>query len=80
MNPITPNLEYGGELVIYAKDQPEYTPLPAIKFEDGRIVTEWKLTDEERRLISLGENIRLHIYTFHCPLQPIALEVTSEHQ
>lgn len=64
--------------VVLAKDQPEYDPLPALIFADGKVMTEWKLTEAERDRILRGENIRLWIWTFGHPLQPIALEVTSE--
>lgn len=77
MIPIEPTTLIG-DPVVYAKDQYEYSPLPARKTEEGRVITEWSLTDEERRRIAHGENIRLTLLTFNRPLQPIILEVTSE--
>ena len=65
-------------LVVFAKDQPEYTPLPALLFPDGKVLTEWTFTEDERRAIARGENLRLWIWTFGRPLQPVALEVTDE--
>lgn len=62
--------------VVFAKDQPEYLPLPAIVFDGGKVLTEWRFTEEERLRVSRGENIRLWIWTFGSPLQPVALEVT----
>jgi hypothetical protein len=76
MDPITPTCEEGHG-VIFAKDQPQYLPLPAKVCTDGRVITEWQLTEEERRLIACGENIRLHLYTFGQPLQPVRLQVTT---
>ncbi len=67
----------GAKRVVFAKDQPQYTPLPAILFDDGKICTEWRLTEEERTLILNGENLRLWIWTYGHPLQPVALEVTN---
>lgn len=64
--------------VVFAKDQPEYAPLPAVVYPDGTVLTEWRLTDEERTRIARGENLRLWIWTGHRPLQPVQLEVTSE--
>lgn len=64
--------------VLIAKDQPEYTPLPALVFRDGKVLTEWTFTEAERQAIARGENLRLWIWTFGQPLQPISLEVTSE--
>lgn len=87
MDPITPTTFEGVELV-FAKDQPPYLPLPAKVCADGRVITEWQRTEEERALIAQGENIRLHVRLFphrcdHCgtvaapKLQPVKLEVTT---
>jgi hypothetical protein len=64
--------------VVFAKDQPEYEPLPALIFSDGKVLTEWQLTEEERARILAGENIRLWIWTCGQPLQPVALEITGK--
>ena len=64
--------------VIYAANQPEYLPLPALVFPDGKVLTEWEPTEAERLAIAHGEHIRLWIWTFNGPLQPVAIEVTSE--
>jgi hypothetical protein len=77
--------------VVIAKDQPEYIPLPALVYTDGKVLTEWRFTEEEREAITRGENLRLWVWVFptvcaHCgevtpgKLQPIALEVTNEQQ
>ena len=63
-----------------AKDQPEYRTLPALVYKDGKILTEWSLTEDERARLIRGENLRLWIWSFGQPLQPVALEVTDEHQ
>jgi len=77
MVPVEPTTGIGSP-VIYAKDQPEYLPLPARKTVDGDVITEWSLTEEERDRVARGENIRLTLLTFNLPLQPIRLEITSE--
>lgn len=80
----------GTQLVIFAKDQPEYIPLPALVYPDGKILTEWAPSDAERESIARGENVRLWIWLFPtiCPtcqhreeprLQPVVLDVTDEH-
>jgi hypothetical protein len=66
--------------VIIAKDQPEYDPLPALIYTDGRVLTEWSLTEEERGRLIAGERIRLWVWTFNHPLQPLQIEVTDEHR
>jgi hypothetical protein len=32
----------------FAKDQAEYQTLPALMFLDGKVLTEWRPTEEER--------------------------------
>lgn len=66
--------------VVFGANQPEYFPLPAILFPDGKILTEWEVTEEERGRIARGERIRLWIWTGGQPLQPVALEITDETQ
>ena len=89
MDPVEQIEAAGTTLVVIAKDQPEYIPLPALVYPDGKILTEWKPTEEERALIAAGENIRLWVWVFprRCDacgaieagkLQPVALAVTSE--
>jgi hypothetical protein len=51
---------------------------PGELFPDGRVVTEWEPTEEERARIAAGERIRLSVWTFNSPLQPVLLEVTEE--
>lgn len=62
------------ELVIYAKDQPEYNPLPMWKGPDGLRVSRWQLTWKERFKILLNGSLWLTIKTFNKPLQPVKLE------
>lgn len=41
---------------VYAKDQPEYLPLPALKTEDGTVTSCWALTLCERlRILFSGK-------------------------
>jgi hypothetical protein len=80
----------GVQAVTFARDQPEYDPLPALLYPDGTVLTEWAFTDEERALIARGENLRLWIIKglftrcSHCNqanptyLQPVKLELTHE--
>ncbi len=69
MTPIS--LGYPDHEVIYAKDQPEYIPLPAYKWKDGTVVTKWQLTWKERFLILFNGHFFFSILTFNNPLQPI---------
>lgn len=78
MDPVDQFEVDGTRLVIFAKDQPEYRPLPALLYPDGKVLTEWSFTEEERAAVARGENLRLWIWTGNRPLQPVALEVTDE--
>ena len=61
--------------VIYAKDQPEYRPLPALKMDDGEVVTCWKLSIIERLIMLFTGRIWLNMLTFNMPPQPILVSV-----
>jgi len=62
--------------VVYAADQPEYQPLPAFKCVNGKILTRWELTEEEKRLITEQGYVYLAVNTFNQPLQPVYLSAT----
>ena len=64
------------ELVIYAKDQPPYIPLPMWKGPDGQRVSRWNLSWRERLQVLLGGSVWLSVLTFDRPLQPVKLETT----
>ena len=61
--------------VIFAKNQPQYLPLPAYKNKDGQIITCWKLDLFERIRILFTGKLFLRVLTFNQPLQPLKLEV-----
>ena len=63
--------------VVYAENQPEYRPLPALKMEDGEIVTCWKLSIGERLKILFSGRIWLNVLTFNKPLQPLLMSVNK---
>lgn len=73
MSPIVPGLDLPE--IIYAKDQPEYRPLPIYKNEDGFVLSRWHLTWKERFLVLLRGDIYLSILTFNKPLQPIKVDI-----
>lgn len=62
--------------VIFAKDQPEYNPLPAYKIPEdpeGTIITKWELTPEELNEINETGCLYLKVLTFNYPPQPVLL-------
>ena len=56
--------------ITFAKDQPEYLPLPAYADGTGELVSCWKLTFYERLKILLTGRLWLWVLTFNQPLQP----------
>jgi hypothetical protein len=63
--------------VTFAKDQPEYLPLPAYRWNDsmGKITCCWKLSFFERLVILFTGNLWHSVLTFNKPLQPQLLEI-----
>lgn len=73
-------IEFPEQTVVYAKDQPEYLPLPAHRFKNdpqGRIAFCWKLNWRER-FVALWRGTLWHqVLTFNQPLQPQMLGVVK---
>ena len=69
-----------GEALVFAKDQPQYEPLPArvVPGPERIVHSRWELTDEERALVIAGAAIDLKCWTFGHPLQPVTLEVAED--
>lgn len=59
--------------IIFAKDQPQYIALPALKFDDGLVVTRWSLSPWERLKVLFGGSVYLGLLKFNNPLQPIRI-------
>lgn len=74
ITPITPVVP-GFDLPVttFAKDQPEYNPLPSWRSEDGTVVTRWHLSWKDRLLVLFGGSIWLTVLTFNQKLQPVKL-------
>ena len=80
MRPISPVIpEYQQHEVVFAKDQPEYMPLPALVLEgeDKPVVSRWQLNDEERKQIAAGADILLTQMIFSDLYHPVRLEVVD---
>lgn len=70
-------VKFEGMNVVFAKDQPEYNPLPAHIAEDGHVTSCWKLSLRERIHILLSSKIYISILTFNKPLQPQKLSLEN---
>jgi len=58
--------------VIYAKDQPDYIPLPAYRdYATGIVTSCWTFTLKERLRLLFGADLYWRQLTFNAPLQPI---------
>jgi hypothetical protein len=58
---------------VFAKDQPQYLPLPAHRNEEGIVTSCWRMGIAERLKALLTGRICVQAMTFNSPLQPIKL-------
>lgn len=66
---------------IFAKDQPEYIPLPAWKNkigDRGEVVSCWKLNPWERIKIIFTGRVWLLVCTMNNPLYPVIVSVNRD--
>lgn len=63
-------IEFAGHNLVFAKDQPEYQPLPAHRAPDGTVITCWQLSWRERLRVLVTGRIYFSQLTFGQPLQP----------
>lgn len=70
-------IEFPEQTAIYAKDQPEYIPLPAYQFGDdvGTVAFCWRLSMIERLKMLFTGKVWHLVLTFNQPLQPQLLTV-----
>lgn len=54
--------------VVYARDQKEYMPLPALRFDDGTVISCWKMSWKELFKILLHRKVWVSVLTFNKPL------------
>ena len=78
MTPVLPKQPKTREFeMVYAKDQPEYRPLPVVKCSDGTVISRWRLTWTERLRVLFTGNLFFQQLTFNQPLQPQLPTVTE---
>ena len=68
-------IEFSGQNVVFAEDQPEYLQLPAFKDERGEVVSCWGLSWREFFKLLLIRRVWVMTLTFNQPLQPLAVSV-----
>jgi hypothetical protein len=71
MEAVSPVLPISADVeTVYAKDQPEYVPLPTFRSEKA-VLSRWTLSDEERAHIAAGGDLFICMMNFGGPLLPI---------
>jgi hypothetical protein len=74
--------EFKEQNIVFAKNQPEYRPLPALKLNtpDGQVVSCWGLSFRERIRVLFTGKIWVSLLTYNRPLQPQFISTKkSEH-
>lgn len=61
--------------VTFAKEQPQYNPLPAWRGIDGTVISCWRMTWRERFRVLFTGHVWVRMLTFNRPLQPLNLGV-----
>ncbi len=70
-------IEFKQQTVVFAKDQPEYLPLPAHRSADGNEITScWSMSWRERTRVLVTGRVYLTLLTFGAPLQPQIVSTT----
>lgn len=68
-------IEFQQQTVVFAKDQPEYLPLPAHVSADSEVTSCWGMTWRERLRVLVTGRIYFTNLTFRGPLQPQRVSV-----
>lgn len=77
MKPVVPEPRSEAAVVVWAKDQPEYLPLPA-NVDSQHTETKWRLDWKERLHILFCGTLYMTTRNFGSPLQPIRLSVLRD--
>lgn len=67
-------IEFPEQDYVFAKDQPEYLPLPAHVSDEGQVTSCWAMTWRERLRVLLTGRIYASQLTFGGRLQPLRLD------
>ena len=69
--------EFKGQNVVFAKDQPEYLPLPALRIDgpEGYVISCWKMTFKERIMALITGRVWLSLMSFNKPLTPSMMAI-----
>lgn len=70
-------VEFKHQNIVYAKDQSEYKPLPALKLDtqEGEVISCWKMSVKERLIVLFTGRVWLSLLSFNKPLTPSFMAV-----
>ena len=65
-------VEFKHQNVVFAKDQPEYQPLPALKLDspEGEVISCWRMSFKERIKVLFTGKVWVSLMSFNKPLTP----------
>lgn len=70
-------VEFKHQNIVFAKDQPEYQPLPALRINtpEGEVISCWKMSFSERLRVLFTGRVWLSLMSFNKPLTPSYMAV-----
>jgi hypothetical protein len=73
-------IEFKHQNVVFAKDQPEYMPLPALKIDSpqGEVISCWGMSFKERVKVLFIGKIWVSLMSFNKPLTPSYISVNRK--
>ena len=73
-------IQFKEQTVIFAKDQPQYQQLPALKIKsnEGEVISCWNLSFTERLRVLFTGKIWLSLMSFNKPLTPSFLSTKKD--
>ena len=73
-------VEFKHQNIVFAKDQPEYQPLPALRLESpqGEVVSCWRLSFKERLQVLVFGRVWMSLMSFNKPLTPSYLSINRK--
>jgi hypothetical protein len=73
-------IEFKHQNIIFAKDQPEYQPLPALRIDSpsGEVISCWKMNFKERIKVLFTGRVWLSLMSFNKPLTPSFMSVNRD--
>lgn len=73
-------VEFEHQNIVFAKDQPEYQPLPALRIDSpqGEVISCWKMNFKERIKVLFFGRVWVSLMSFNKPLTPSYISVNRK--